>query len=1053
MTTRPSTPSPQVAGHIFLSYRSLEAPFALKLAADLKNRGVRVWLDRLEMGIKGGDDWRRAIEQAVNTCTAMICALSPDYVRAEYCRNEMARANRLGRPLLPVLVAPVPDDDWPLELERIQYLDFREWQDDGGYSKPFEALLAVLREKAAAQFVSVPDAETQYLTSLIAELEARRGVIEYVDLRGQADSPNAAKAERPSPHGDMGWNAEFTLLLTGVEPATPTAEPAERGVASRTALTSIREATVRHPRFALIGEPGAGKTTTLRRLALEAARARLETPRAAPLPLLLYLPQWGAEPDPFSFVKVHYPLKSDLLAVALKRGEVQLYLDGLNEMGDGGTEKADKLRAWLHNAADPHADSAPQYAVITCRAADYAGALDLALPTVLAEPMGEAQSRQFAVNYLGVRAEAFLNQLFPTQPSEAQSSRHLSPLAGNPYMLAALIFVFANVPGGELPRNAGALFRGLARALWERERQKQTPGWVPFAQMHAAFAKLAYAMIEEDKPIDVPLDYARRQVGDDALLKAGRSASLIDLRGESAGDPGSVRFYHQLMQEYFAAAALMGTPLAEKIATPVFGYGGRLPSKWDESVVALCGLYPDASQIVTEIMGRDAWLAARCVIGGATVDEATRSSLLQTLINALQRPDWSARASAARALGLIPDPISVEPLRALLNDEALYVVRSARKSLNTIEEMIAVAPMQVSESPDEPDAPIVPMPASVKAAAQATYAATPPPPIEYFINNIPKRLGKYELTDLIGRGAMGMVFAARHIELPRTVALKVLDASESAIKRAQGDLSKIAQLNHPHLVRLFDFGTEGKHFYLVTERMEGGNLAALLRSNRPPTDSALRLFEQVASAVNYLHKVGLLHRDLRPQNVLLDKAGNAFLSDVGLTKLFVRDLDDTAQGAFVGTPAYLAPEQWQGVGVTAQTDIYALGILLFELLTGRVPFAGDTPFAVMHGHVNLPPPSVQSIQPGLPASYDAVIQKALAKRPADRYLTAEEMLTALRGEKPPDIERVWPRAVASAPTAAAPRKSAPNLTLLVIALIIGALILIATFWCWWVATR
>jgi hypothetical protein len=1053
VTTLPTAATANQPGHIFLSYRSLEAQFALKLAADLKNRGVRVWLDRLETGIKGGDDWRRAIEQAVNTCAAMICALSPDYVRSEYCRNEMARANRLGRPLLPVLVAPVPGDEWPIEIERIHYVDFRDWQDEGGYSAQFDALLTILREKASAQFASVPDTETQYLTSLIAELEARRGVIEYVDLRGQTDAPNADPAERPNPHGEIGWNAEFTLLLAGSDPAMPAADSAERNAASRVALTSIREATTQHPRFTLIGEPGAGKTTTLRRLALEAARARLEAPRTAPLPVLLFLPQWGAEPDPFSFIKAHYPLTPDLLAAGLKRGDVQLYLDGLNEMGVGGAEKAATLRSWLHNAADPHADSAPKYAVITCRAADYAGALDLALPTVLAEPMGEVQSRQFASNYLGERAEAFLNQLFPAHAAESSTARHLSPLADNPYMLAALIFIFANVPGGELPRNAGALFRSLARALWERERQKQTPGWVPFEQMEAAFARLAYAMIDEDKPIDVPLDYARRHVGDEALLKAGRSASLIDLRGgDQAGDPGSVRFYHQLMQEYFAAAALLPTRLAEKITAPVFGYGGRLPNKWDESVVALCGLFSDASQTVSEIMGRDAWLAARCVAGGARVNDDTRAALVRTLISALTRPDWSARASAARALGLIPDPASVEPLRGLLNDEALYVVRSARKSLNTIEELLTDSPPMVSEGLDEPDEPIVPMPASVKAAAVATSAATPPAPpapVEYFINTIPKRVGDYELTALIGRGAMGMVFEAQHTLLPRTVAIKVIDATTSAKQRAQGELGQIAQLNHPHLLPLLDFGSEGRYFYLVTERVMGSSLATLLRTQRPPLDTALRLFEQLASAVNYLHQHQILHRDIRPQNVLLDKAGNAFLSDTGLTKLFVRDLDDTAAGGFVGTPAYLAPEQWQGVGVSAQTDIYALGIVLFELLTGRVPFMGDTPYAVMNGHVNQPPPSVTALQPAVPAAYDEVIQKALAKRPDQRHQTANEMLTALRGDKPPEIERVWPVATVSLPQAAAP-KGGSDVTLIVVGLILAALIVVAVIW-WFVS--
>ena len=194
-------------GHIFLSYRSLEASFALKLAADLRNKGVRIWMDRLEMGIKGGDDWRQAIEQAVNTCSAMISALSPDYVASEYCRNEIARANRLGRPIFPVLLHPVPKDEWPLELERIQYVDFSKWQDETIYSQKFTELVSVLKEKAIAQVGNAPDLEVQYLTSLIAELEARRGVLEYVELSGQAQSK-----VRPAPLATDGWESEFALL-------------------------------------------------------------------------------------------------------------------------------------------------------------------------------------------------------------------------------------------------------------------------------------------------------------------------------------------------------------------------------------------------------------------------------------------------------------------------------------------------------------------------------------------------------------------------------------------------------------------------------------------------------------------------------------------------------------------------------------------------------------------------------------------------------------------------------------------------------------------------
>src|SRR5262245_29221849 len=167
--------------HIFLSYYSGEADFALRLAADLKNAGVRLWVDRLD-GIAVGDDWRRAIEQAVDGCAAIIAVLSPDYVASAYCRNELARADELKRPIFPVRLRPIPVQDWPIELQRTQYADFQNWLDEPNYQQQFAKLLKGLREHAAAQIGPIPGAEARYLTSLIAELEARKGVLEYVEL-------------------------------------------------------------------------------------------------------------------------------------------------------------------------------------------------------------------------------------------------------------------------------------------------------------------------------------------------------------------------------------------------------------------------------------------------------------------------------------------------------------------------------------------------------------------------------------------------------------------------------------------------------------------------------------------------------------------------------------------------------------------------------------------------------------------------------------------------------------------------------------------------------
>jgi hypothetical protein len=235
----------------------------------------------------------------------------------------------------------------------------------------------------------------------------------------------------------------------------------------RTKLSGgIQEAASQHRRFVLIGEPGAGKTTTIRRLALEQAINRLNDPNNAPLPLLLYLPSWGADENIFQFIHRHWRLVTDPMGM-LARGEIHLYLDGLNEMGAHSSRKVNELREWLRK------DNSPKYISITCREGDYGG--DLGLPIVVIETMNKHHIRTFASKYLGEYAPYFLLNVLPKNTVE-DNQRHLFHLACNPFFLTALMIVYRNSPNGELPLNNGELMRALVKALWERERQKQTSG-------------------------------------------------------------------------------------------------------------------------------------------------------------------------------------------------------------------------------------------------------------------------------------------------------------------------------------------------------------------------------------------------------------------------------------------------------------------------------------------------------------------------------------------------------------------------------------------------
>ncbi len=258
-------------------------------------------------------------------------------------------------------------------------------------------------------------------------------------------------------------------------------------------------------------------------------------------------------------------------------------------------------------------------------------------------------------------------------------------------------------------------------------------------------------------------------------------------------------------------------------------------------------------------------------------------------------------------------------------------------------------------------------------------------------------LGAYRIISQVGQGGMATVYKAYQASMDRNVAVKVLPSqlaeSREFTKRFQQEAHIIAKLEHAHILPVFDYGESEGISYFVMRYLEAGTLKNKMESGPLSLGEVDRIFSQLASALSYAHSHGVIHRDLKPANALIDSQGNLFLTDFGIAKLLESASPRLTQtDAIMGTPAYISPEQAQAQTVDQRSDIYSLGIILYEMVTGRVPYVADTPLAVILKHVSNPLPLPSSIKADIPEAIESVILKALAKNPEDRFTTAAEFL-------------------------------------------------------------
>ena len=271
---------------------------------------------------------------------------------------------------------------------------------------------------------------------------------------------------------------------------------------------------------------------------------------------------------------------------------------------------------------------------------------------------------------------------------------------------------------------------------------------------------------------------------------------------------------------------------------------------------------------------------------------------------------------------------------------------------------------------------------------------------------IGQQFGPYKITEKLGEGGMAVVYKGYQQSLNRYVAIKVLRQElaqdEEFVARFRREALAVADLDHPNILHVYDAGFVQGLYYIVMAYVDGGSLRDLVGQGPLEPDYALSIAAQMADALHHAHQRGIVHRDVKPNNILLSRDGRPLLSDFGIAKALHESSGLTRTGMSIGTPEYMAPEQIQGQKVDARTDIYALGIVLYEMLVGWAPFSSTTPVAALYKQVNEPPPPLRQANINVPAWLEGVVNRALAKSPLERYQQASDFAEALRQRRAPE---------------------------------------------------
>ncbi|HYO87789.1 MAG TPA: serine/threonine-protein kinase, partial [Candidatus Limnocylindrales bacterium] len=290
-------------------------------------------------------------------------------------------------------------------------------------------------------------------------------------------------------------------------------------------------------------------------------------------------------------------------------------------------------------------------------------------------------------------------------------------------------------------------------------------------------------------------------------------------------------------------------------------------------------------------------------------------------------------------------------------------------------------------------------------------------------------LGQYRIEAPMGQGGMATIYRATQSRLGRVVAIKMMHPAfvqdAAFLTRFEREAQIVAQLDHPHIVPVYDFSDYNGQPYLIMKYIDGTTLKQALEAGPMTAADVLRIMTPIAAALDYAHRQGVLHRDIKPSNILLSADGTPYLTDFGLARMAALGSSTLSGDMLLGTPHYISPEQALGTeNLTPATDLYSLGVVLYEMATGRVPYTGDTPYAIVHAHIYDPLPAPRVVNPALSAEVEAVLVKALAKDPDGRYATAADLIDAYRAAV--ESETAAPAGQDKSPERATPAQREPS---------------------------